>query len=35
LDFGLPVCNFKYIWNREDFKSIRIYDTLDYEFLQF
>ena len=26
--FWLPVCNFKYIWDREDFKSIRIFDTL-------
>jgi hypothetical protein len=29
--FGLPVCNFKYIWDWEDFKSIRISDTLDYQ----
>jgi hypothetical protein len=29
--FGLPVCNFRYIWDRKDFKSVRISDTLDYQ----
>ena len=28
--FGLPVCNFKHFWDRQDFKSIRISDTLEY-----
>jgi hypothetical protein len=32
--FGLPVCNFKHFWDRQDFKSIRISDTLEYQFLQ-
>ena len=28
--FGLPVCIFKHFWDRQDFKSIRISDTLEY-----